>query len=84
MSSEMKQAFQMLSVLKMVIPLKDLLMKLPQPEQSYADPQPKEIEVDGKKLFVVISKLAFSNKDDADNLIEFYNTLDKVLRKIAK
>lgn len=78
-----KDLLKLIGVMKLFLPLAGMMKNMAVPTTSMADPQPKEIEVNGKKEFVVIVRLAYNTKEGAEQLIKTYNEIDGTLRKLA-
>lgn len=75
---------KLIGVMKTFFPLMALAKDLPTPIQSYSEPQPKQIDLGGKIEYAVITKISYAKADDAKKLIEFYNSIDQIIRKLAK
>lgn len=73
---------KMIGVLKLFMPLAGMLKNIAVPVQSYTDKEPKEIEINARKEYVVTVKLSYNKKEDAQQLIDTYNSIDEVLRKL--
>jgi len=75
---------KLVGVLKLFIPLAGMMKNLSVPIQSYSDSEPKQIDMGGKIEYVVTVKISYGTKEDALKLIETYNSIDSVLRKLTK
>lgn len=73
---------KLLGVMKLFMPLTGMLKKMSVPVQSYADKEPKQIEINARTEYVVTVKLSYNTKEEAQQLIDTYNSIDEVLRKL--
>jgi hypothetical protein len=72
MMPPVKIFFSMFSNLR---PILEMLQQHSGVAQSFGEPEIRELDKDGKKIFVVIEKTAFATKKDAEIFVEVGNRI---------